>query len=146
MYRRGGDEYVNSRRGGVLYSVPRGVNVAVDTPREGADRRVLYRPGNFRDRIEIPLRRDRETSLDNVHAHSLERLRDLELLLGVHRASGSLFAVPQRRVEYLYIPWHASILFISEPLPRSTATTPVRHISIIPYGATKSMNASSFVG
>ncbi len=55
--------------------------------------------GNGRDRLEIALGGDREARLDDVDAHLVEQLGDLELLVVGHRGAGRLLAVAQRRVE-----------------------------------------------
>ena len=48
---------------------------------------------------EIAFRGDREAGLDDVDAHGVEQLGDLELLLVGHGGARALLAVAQRRVE-----------------------------------------------
>jgi len=47
-----------------------------------------------------PFGGDRETGLDDVDAHVVEHLGDLELFLKRHGGAGALFAVAQGGVEY----------------------------------------------
>ncbi len=56
--------------------------------------------GDLVDGLEVALRGDRETGLDDVDAHGVEHLGDLELLLVGHGGAGRLLAVPQGGIEY----------------------------------------------
>ena len=72
---------------------------ARDGAREPGDDGVLDAPGDLADRLEIALRGDREARLDDVDAHLVEELGDLELLLEGHGGAGALLAVAQGGVE-----------------------------------------------
>ena len=48
---------------------------------------------------EVAFRRDRETGLDDVHAHLVEQLGHFELLVEGHGGAGALLAVAQGGVE-----------------------------------------------
>jgi hypothetical protein len=61
--------------------------------------RVLGALGDLLDGVEIAFRCDREAGLDDVDAHDIEQLGDLELLLMGHGGAGRLLAVPQGGVE-----------------------------------------------
>ena len=80
-----------------------GLGAAVDVLRIGArqagDHGVLGAPGDFADRLEVAFRGDRKAGLDDVDAHVVEHLGDLDLLLEGHGRAGTLFAVTQRGVE-----------------------------------------------
>ena len=56
-------------------------------------------PGDLLDGGEIALRGDRETGLDDVHAHFFELAGDPQFLVRVHARPRRLLAVPERRVE-----------------------------------------------
>ena len=83
------------RRGG-------GVDVLLQRPREGADRRGFHGVRNRLDGGEIARRGDRESRFHHVDAERFELERHAHLLVVVHRVSGRLFAVAERRVEYGY--------------------------------------------
>jgi hypothetical protein len=53
----------------------------------------------MRDGLEVALGGDREAGLDDVDAHLVEAVGDLELLLEGHRCTRALFAVAQGGVE-----------------------------------------------
>ena len=75
------------------------VDVLLAGAREPADDRVLGALGDLVDGREIALRGDREAGLDDVDAHGVEHLGDLELLLVRHGGAGRLLAVAQGGVE-----------------------------------------------
>ena len=66
---------------------------------EPADHRVLGAGGDLVDGGEIAFRGDREAGLDDVDAHVVEQLGDLELLVVGHGGAGTLLAVAQGGVE-----------------------------------------------
>ena len=76
---------------------------AVDVLRRGArkpaDHGVLGALGDLVDGGEVAFRGDRKAGLDDVHAHVVEQLGDLELLFMGHGRAGTLLAVAQGRVE-----------------------------------------------
>ena len=55
--------------------------------------------GHLGDRLEVAIAGDREAGLDDVDAHVVERLGDLQLFLERHRRARALFAIAQRGVE-----------------------------------------------
>ena len=67
--------------------------------RQSADDRMPGELGDLRHRLEIAFGGDREARLDDVDAHVVEKLGDLQLFLERHRRAGALLAVAQRRVE-----------------------------------------------
>ena len=86
------------RLAGLIASAQRSMSfrAARDEP---ADHRVLGALGDLVDGGEIALRGDRKAGLDDVDAHVVEQLGDLELLLVRHGGAGALLAVAQRGVE-----------------------------------------------
>ena len=66
---------------------------------EPADHRVLGARRDLLDGGEIALRGDRKAGLDDVDAHVVEQLGDLELLLMGHGGARALLAVAQGGVE-----------------------------------------------
>ena len=99
VQRRGRDEGVDARPGGVLHRFPAAVDVAPAGARQAADGRVLDQLGDLAHRLEIAVGGDREAGLDHVDAHLLEEQRDLDLLLEIHRGARRLLAVAQGGVE-----------------------------------------------
>ncbi len=99
VQRRGADEGVDARASGVLHRLPAAVDVAVMGAGQAADDGVLGQAGDLADRLEIALGGDREARLDDVDAHLVEHLGDLQLLVQRHRGAGRLLAVAQGRVE-----------------------------------------------
>ena len=75
------------------------VDVLLAGAREPRDHRVLAALGDLADRQEIAFRGNRETGLDDIDAHLVEQLGDLELLLMGHGGAGGLLAVAQCGVE-----------------------------------------------
>ena len=55
--------------------------------------------GDLGDGVEVALGGDREAGLDDVDAHGVEEVGDLQLLLEGHGGAGALLAVAQRGVE-----------------------------------------------
>ena len=74
-------------------------DVGGDGAREPATTAFFDAPGDLAHRLEIAARGDREAGLDDVDAHLVEQLGDLELLLERHGRAGALLAVAQRGVE-----------------------------------------------
>ncbi len=60
---------------------------------------ALDPPGDLAHRLEIAFGGDREAGLDDVDAHLVEQLGDLELLFQGHGGAGRLLAIAQRGVE-----------------------------------------------
>ena len=79
------------------------LGAAVDVLERGARKpahdRILGALGNLVHGREIAFRGDREAGLDDVDAHGVEELGDLELLLVRHGRAGALLAVTQCGVE-----------------------------------------------
>ncbi len=75
------------------------VDVLEGGARKSADHRVLGALGDLVHGGEIALRGDRKAGLDDVDAHLVEQLGDLELLLVGHGGAGALLAVAQGGVE-----------------------------------------------
>ncbi len=99
MNGRGRDERVDASALGVLHRVAGAVDVGDDGAREAGDRRVLDALGDGGDGLEVAVGGDGEARLDDVDAHAVETVGDLELLLEGHGRAGALLAVAQRGVE-----------------------------------------------
>ncbi len=84
---------------GVLHGFAGAVDVGVDGAGEARDGRVLHAAGDGGDGLEIAVGGDGEPGLDDVDAHAVEALGNLELLLEGHGGAGALLAVAQRGVE-----------------------------------------------
>src|SRR5690606_21596133 len=95
----GRGEDVDHRLRGGLDGLGRTLDVGLVRAGQGADDGPLYVARDRVDALEVALAGDRETRLDDVHAHAGEGVGDLELLDGVERHARALLPVPQRRVE-----------------------------------------------
>ncbi len=62
---------------------------------EAADDGALDDLGDLGDGLEVAVGGDREAGLDDVDAHLVEELGDLDLLVERHRRAGRLLAVAQ---------------------------------------------------
>ena len=76
------------------------VDILLGGAGEAAHHRVARALGDLVDGVEVAFRCNREARLDDVDAHRVEHLGDLELLLVRHGGAGRLLAVPQGGVEY----------------------------------------------
>ena len=85
--------------GGVLHRLAGAIDVELAGTRQPAHHRALEALGDLGDGVEIALGGDREAGLDDVHAHGVEEVGDLLLLLEGHGGAGALLAVAQRGVE-----------------------------------------------
>ena len=97
--RRGRDEGVDAAALGRLDRLAAAVDVLLAGAREASDHRILGALGDLVDGHEVAVRGDRETGLDDVDAHLVEQLGDLELLLMGHGGAGALLAVAQGGVK-----------------------------------------------
>jgi hypothetical protein len=75
------------------------VDVLVGGAGETADHRVLGAAGDLADRLEIAVGGERIAGLDDVDAHVVQRLGDLQLLFEGHGGARALLAVAQGGVE-----------------------------------------------
>ena len=82
-----------------LIASPAAVDVLLAGAREARDDGALGALGDLLHGGEIAVRGDRETGLDDVHAHIVEQLGDFELLVEGHGGAGTLLAVAQGGVE-----------------------------------------------
>src|SRR5580698_10666778 len=85
---------------GELHRFRTAIDVLWVGARKARDDRVLGAAADLAYRLEIAFRGDRETGLDDIDAHIVEHLGDLELFLEGHGGAGALFAVAQGGVEY----------------------------------------------
>jgi hypothetical protein len=99
VQRAGRDEGVDAFPGSGLERLGGAVDVGAAGARQRADHAVLDLLGDLVDRAKVALGRDRESSLDHVHAHLLEQIGDLQLLGDGHRGARRLLAVAQRGIE-----------------------------------------------
>ena len=99
VHRRGGDEGVDARACGVLDGLAGAVDVGLAGPRQPAHHRSLELAGDLRHGGKIALRSDRKARLDDVDAHVVEEVGDLQLLLEAHGGAWALLAVAQGGIE-----------------------------------------------
>ena len=99
VHRRGGQEGMDALALGRLDRLGAAVDVLEGGARQPADHRVLGAGRDLLDGGEIAFRGDREAGLDDVDAHVVEQLGDLELLVMGHGGAGTLLAVAQGGVE-----------------------------------------------
>ncbi len=99
MQRRGADEGMNAPPFRVLQRLAGPVDILRIRACQAADHRVLHELRDLGDGIEIAVRGSRKSGLDDVDAHLVEHLRDVELFLMRHCCAGRLLAIAQRRVE-----------------------------------------------
>ena len=66
---------------------------------KAADHRILGAAGDLLHAVEIAFGGDGKAGFDDVDAHFIEQLGDLELLVEGHGGAGTLLAVAQGRVE-----------------------------------------------
>ena len=96
---RGRDENVNSGMRGLVDCAQRRIDVLFAGAREAQHHRSGHRLRDSIHRLEVAGRRSGEAGLDDIDVEPFELPRQRDLLLDVHRASGRLLAVAQRRVE-----------------------------------------------
>ncbi len=96
----GGDEGVDARPLRAFERLARRIDILEAGAAEAAHGGVLHDPGNLLHRREIAGGRHREAGFDDIHAHLVEQLGDLDLLLQSHGCAGRLLAVAQGGVEY----------------------------------------------
>src|SRR5580692_2732802 len=81
-------------------AAPASASIAASmAPGERAHAGVSHTPGDGADRTKLRGRRGRKSRLDDVDAHRLEAIRDVELVLLGEEHAGGLLAVAQGRVE-----------------------------------------------
>jgi hypothetical protein len=100
VHGRGGDERMDTRALRVLDGLAGAVDVELARPGEPAHHRPLEPPGDLRHGLEIAFRGDGKARLDDVDAHLVEEVGDLELLLECHGGARALLAVAQGGIEY----------------------------------------------
>ena len=96
------DESVDARPRRAADRRRRSLDVLLQRPRKRADGRGFDRIRYGLYRLEVSRRCGGETRLHHIDAKRFELKGHANLLVVVHRVSGGLFAVPERRVEYLY--------------------------------------------
>ena len=90
--------WMRLRLAGLIASAQRSMSLKRGA-REPGDHRVLGALGDLVDGGKIAFRGDRKAGLDDVDAHRVEELGDLDLLLMGHGRAGALLAVAQGGVE-----------------------------------------------
>ena len=68
-------------------------------PAQAGDDGILDAASDRLHGLEVAFRGDREAGLDDVDAHLVQEIGDLQLLFQVHGGAGALLAVAQRGVE-----------------------------------------------
>src|SRR5262249_24771422 len=99
VHRRSGDEGVDAPALGRLDGLGTAVDVLEAGARKAADHGILRALGDLVHGGEVAFRGDREARLDDVDAHGIEELGNLELLFMRHGRAGTLLAVTQGGVE-----------------------------------------------
>ncbi len=99
VHGRGGQEGVDAAARRRLDRFGAAVDILLAGTRQAAHHRILGALGDLVDRLEIAVRRDRETGLDDVDTHGVEQRRDVQLFLERHGGAGALLAVAQGGVE-----------------------------------------------
>ena len=84
---------------GMLHGLAGAVDVGGVARARPATIAFCTRSAIARDGLEVALGGDREAGLDDVDAHAVEALGDLQLLVERHGGAGGLLAVAQRGVE-----------------------------------------------
>ena len=90
---------MDARTRGVLDGLAGPIDVELAGARQSANHRLLDALGDLGDGVEIALRGDREARLDDVHAHGVEEVGDLQFLFEGHGGTGTLLAVAQGCIE-----------------------------------------------
>ena len=93
------DEGVNARPARPAHRLSGPGDVGADGTGEAGNGSVLDPLGNQRDRLEIAVRGNGKSGLDDVDAHRVQEIGDLDLFLEGHRRAGALLAVAQGGVE-----------------------------------------------
>jgi hypothetical protein len=106
----GRDEGVDARARGVLERLSGPFDVGPAASSERGHGRPADLGGNAPDRLGVGVGGNREARLDDVHAQRIERAREARFFLDVHRESGGLFAVAERRVEDRESIRHAAVV------------------------------------
>ena len=96
---RGRDENVNPRMRGLVDCAQRRIDILFAGAREAEHDGFGQRLSDPIHGLEVAGRRSGESGLDDIDVEPFELARERDLLLDVHRASGRLLAVAQRRVE-----------------------------------------------
>src|SRR5262245_10262882 len=90
---------MHARAGRVADRLAGAVDVKLTGAREAGHDRVLDSACDLRDGGEVALGGYREAGLDDVDAHGVQELGDLDLLLEGHGGAGALLTVAQGGVE-----------------------------------------------
>ncbi len=99
MDRRRRNERVDAPAFGMAHGLAGAVDVAGDGAGKTGDSRLLHALRDRRHGLEVAFGGDRKTGFDDVDAHGVEAVGNLELLLEGHGRAGALLAVAQRGVE-----------------------------------------------
>ena len=114
VQRRGADEGVDARPPGAFHRVPAAVDVGQLRAGQPADHGLLAALRDLGDGAEIAFGGDGKPRLDDVDAHVVQQLGDLELFLVGHCGAGGLLTVAQGRVEnqHLVLVGHVGISLV----------------------------------
>ena len=99
----GGQERVDAGTGRVLQRLVGSVNVLAGAAGQTGDTDAADLARHALHGLEVALRGDGKTRLDDVHAEPLQLARQDQLLFGVHAAAGRLLAIAQGRVKDEYL-------------------------------------------
>ncbi len=130
----GGDEEMDPGIGGMLHSVPGGVDVQHVCPGQRGDGAVLHRGGDGAYALKIAGGGDGKAGFDHIDLQLLQTLRDLDLLSQVHGAAGGLLAVTEGGVKYYDVvhgAWFLSGEWYSLLLNKKTAQSEKSDCTVI---------------
>ena len=86
---------MDARAPGILQRFAGAVDILEAGARQAADAGAFDEFGNFLHRPEVARRGNREPRLDDIDAHFIQELGDLQLLLMAHGGARRLLAVAQ---------------------------------------------------
>ena len=90
---------MDARLSGLAHRFARAGDVGRNGAGEARDGRALHALRDEGDGLEVAVRGDRKPGLDDVDAHGVEDVGDLDLFFEGHRRAGALLAVAQSGVE-----------------------------------------------
>src|SRR5258708_33823300 len=85
---------------GLFQSLPGALDIRTTGARQRGNDRTMHDSRNAADRLEITFGGDGKAGFDYVNAQAVELMRQTQLLLMVHAATGRLFSVAKRAFEY----------------------------------------------
>ena len=99
MDRRGGDKGVDAALLGVTHGFAGAIDIGADGTSQASDAGALDMLGDGDHGLEVTHRSNRETGFDNIDAHFVQRVCNLQLFFQRHGGAGRLLAIAQGGVE-----------------------------------------------